>query len=112
MTMHAGADAARRLVPVQATLLQDPGAHKQLGAALPAGLLVASNTTALAVMASGGGMLHANASVEGLSGGERIEKQGAGMLLACALHLHPLPRFQIVAHAVHSLLMPSLRDPG
>ena len=69
------------LLPVQATLLQDPGAHKQLSAALPPGLHVGSNTT-LAV-ASAGAMVHgaagANASVGGL---ERIEKRGAGMLLA------------------------------
>lgn len=75
---------SRPLLPVQATLLQDPGAHKQLGAALPAGLHVASNTTM--AMASGGDAMQGGAggkaSVGGLAGGERIEKQGAGMLLA------------------------------
>ncbi len=66
---------------LQALLVQDPGAQRQLVTALPAGLqsagvpgLSAGGAEAL----KGGGA----SSAEGLAAGEKVEKRGAGMMLA------------------------------
>lgn len=61
---------------MQATLLEDPGAQRQLVAALPAGVLPATNST------TGAGILKPLGAV-GLAGDERVDKRGAGLMLAC-----------------------------
>ncbi len=65
---------------MQATLLEDPGAQRQLVAALPGGMVPASNSTA------GPGTLKTlGAEVGGadVAGDERVDKRGAGLMLAC-----------------------------
>lgn len=61
---------------MQATLLEDPGAQRQLVAALPAGVVPATNSTA------GAGTLKPLGAAD-LAGEERVDKRGAGLMLAC-----------------------------
>ena len=61
---------------MQATLLEDPGAQRQLVAALPAGVVPATNSTA------GVGTLKPLGAAN-LAGEERVDKRGAGLMLAC-----------------------------
>ncbi len=63
----------------QVALLDDPGAQRQLAAALPSGVLPASNSTA------GGAALKPLGAVD-LAGDEKVDKRGAGLMLACVLH--------------------------
>lgn len=63
----------------QAALLDDPGTQRQLVAALPSGVLPASNSTA-------GGAALKPLSAADLAGEEKVDKRGAGLMLACVLH--------------------------
>ncbi|KAK9908333.1 hypothetical protein WJX75_006239 [Coccomyxa subellipsoidea] len=71
----AALPAKGQLHPVVATLLEDPGAQRQLVAALPAGVVPATNSTA------GVGTLKPLGAAN-LAGEERVDKRGAGLMLA------------------------------
>ena len=62
----------------QVALLDDPGAQRQLAAALPSGVLPASNSTASGAALKPLGALD-------LAGDEKVDKRGAGLMLACVL---------------------------
>lgn len=64
----------------QVALLDDPGTQRQLVAALPSGVLPASNSTV------GSATLKPLGAAD-LEGDEKVDKRGAGLMLACVLLL-------------------------
>ncbi|CAL8469169.1 g8710 [Coccomyxa elongata] len=71
----AALPARSQLHPVVVALLDDPGTQRQLVAALPSGVLPASNSTARSATLKPFGAAD-------LEGDEKVDKRGAGLMLA------------------------------